>query len=67
MVPQPTRLLSPDVWDEFVAALERGPTPKHVRAVERAKELARHIRIRDASTIKSGVMRSPHCLQPDGA
>ena len=48
-----------------MAALKRGPAPEQARAMERIKELARHIRIRDASTIKSGVMRPPSCLRPD--
>ena len=43
--------LHPEAWDEFMAALRRGPTPEQVQAVERAMELARHIPVRDANTV----------------
>ena len=37
-----------------MAALRRGPTPEQVRAVERAKEIARNITVLpDTSTIKN--------------
>ena len=39
MLPPPVQPLPPDVWDNFVAALERGPSPKHVEAVKRAMDL----------------------------
>lgn len=64
MVLPPIRPLRPDEWDAFVAALKRGPSPKQVQAVERALELARHIRVRDADSVKSEAYRplqdSPH-------
>ena len=43
--------LRPEAWDEFMAALRRGPPPEQVRAVERALEIGRNIRVRDASTV----------------
>ncbi len=53
--------LPPDVWAEFMAAIRRGPTPEQVRAVERAKEIAKTIKVLpDTSTIK-GIVR----LDPD--
>ena len=33
MVLPPIRPLTPEEWDNFVAALRRGPTPEQVRAV----------------------------------
>ena len=54
MVLPPIRPLTPEEWDNFVAALRRGPTPEQVRAVERAKEIARNITVLpDTSTIKN--------------
>lgn len=44
--------LHPDAWDEFMAAIRRGPTPEQARAVERALEIARNTPVRDASTVK---------------
>ena len=35
--------LPPEAWEDFMAALERGPTPEQVRAKERAIELTRHM------------------------
>lgn len=43
--------LHPEAWDEFMAALRRGPPPEQVRAVERALEIGRNIRVRDAKTV----------------
>lgn len=43
MVLRHVRPLSPEAWEDFVAALERGPTPEQVRAMERAMELTRHM------------------------
>lgn len=57
MVLPAIRPLHPDVWDEFMAVLRRGPTPEQARALERALELARHIPVRDASTVKSEAYR----------
>ena len=57
MVLPPIRPLPPDVWDEFMAALKRGPSPKQVRAMERALELARRIPVRDADALKSEAYR----------
>ena len=46
--------LPPAVWAEFMAAIRRGPTPEQVRAVERAKEIARTINVLpDTSTLKN--------------
>ena len=74
MVLPPIRPLHPDVWDEFMAALKRGPSPKQVQAVERALELARHIPVMDANAVKSEAYRplqdSPHpqeCCQDANA
>ena len=44
--------VSPEVWDEFVAALKRGPTPEQIRAIERAEEIARGITLKDSSIVK---------------
>ena len=62
MVLPPIPPLPPKVWDEFMAALERGPTPEQVRAVEAAKEIARRIRVKDPKTVKSEAFRPPHFL-----
>ena len=43
--------LHPDAWDEFMAALRRGPTPEQARAVERALEIARRTPVRGASAV----------------
>lgn len=43
MVLRHVRPLPPEAWDDFVAALKRGPTPEQVRAMERAMELTRHM------------------------
>lgn len=43
MLPPPVPPLEPEVWDEFVKALRRGPTPKQVEAVKRAMELTRNM------------------------
>ena len=43
MVLRHVRPLPPEAWEDFVAALERGPTPEQVRAMERAMELTRHM------------------------
>ena len=60
MVLPPIRPLTQEEWDNFVAALRRGPTPEQVRAVERAKEIARNITVlHDASTIKNMRRRDP--------
>ena len=42
-MPPPIQPLEPEVWDRFIAALERGPSPKHVEAVRRAMELTRNM------------------------
>ena len=52
MARQPIRSLPPEVWDEFVETLKRGPTPEQARAVKRAKELARNIVLLDSSVVK---------------
>ena len=54
MVLPPIRPLTPEEWDNFVETLRRGPTPRQVRAVERALEIARNITVLpDTSTIKN--------------
>ena len=54
MVLPPIRPLTQEEWDNFVAALRRGPTPEQVRAVERALEIARNITVLpDTSTLKN--------------
>ena len=35
--------ISPEAWDRFIAALERGPTPRQVEAVKRAMDLTRNM------------------------
>ncbi len=61
MVLPAIRPLSEEEWNNLVAALRRGPTPEQVRAVERAKEIAKTIKVLpDTSTIK-GIVR----LDPD--
>lgn len=37
------RPLPREAWDDFVAALKRGPTPEQVRVMERAEELTGHM------------------------
>ena len=59
MVREPIRSLPPEVWDEFVETLKRGPTPEQARAVKRAKELARHIPLVDSSTVKNKRICNP--------
>lgn len=65
MVLPAIRPLPPDVWDEFMATLRRGPTPEQVRAVEKALELARRTPVRDASAVKEEaylpLQDSAHC------
>ena len=39
----PVAPLPPDVWDKFMAALRRGPTPKQVEAVKRAMDITRNM------------------------
>ena len=47
--------LEPEEWDAFVAALKRGPAPEQVRAVERALEIAKTIKVLpDTSTLNMG-------------
>ena len=58
---QPVRTFPPDVWDEFVAALKRGPTPEQARAVEKAIEIGRSITLKDSSTVKNKRI----CRPPD--
>ena len=43
MVLRHVKPLPPEAWEDFMAALERGPTPEQVRAKERAIELTRHM------------------------
>ena len=43
MLPPPVLPIEPEAWDRFIAALERGPSPKHVEAVKRAMELTRNM------------------------
>ena len=45
--------LPPDVWDEFMVALKRGPTPEQARAMERTLELGRSITLKDSSIVKN--------------
>ena len=52
MVRQPARALPPEVCDEFIAALKRGPAPEQARAMERTLELGRSITLKDSSTVK---------------
>ena len=52
MARQPIRSLPPEVWDEFVETLKRGPTPEQALAVKRAKELARNIVLLDSSAVR---------------
>ena len=60
MVLPTIRPLTEEEWENFVAALRRGPTPRQVEAVKRAKEIASTIRvIHDSSTIKGIKRRDP--------
>ncbi len=60
MVVRGTWQLEPEEWDAFVAALRRGPAPEQVRAVERALEIAKTIKVLpDTSTIKGIVRLDP--------
>ena len=43
MLPPPPKPLEPEVWDSFIAALERGPSQKHIEAGKRAMELTRNM------------------------
>lgn len=43
MVLRYVRPLPPEAWEDFMAALKRGPTPEQVRIKERAIELTRHM------------------------
>ena len=43
MLPPPVKPLEPEVWDRFIAALERGPSPKHVEAGKRLMDLSRNM------------------------
>lgn len=43
MVLRHVRPLPPEAWEDFVAALERGPTPEQVRAMERAMDITRYM------------------------
>ena len=43
MLPPPIQPLEPEVWDEFVKALRRGPTPKQVEARKRLMDLSRNM------------------------
>lgn len=35
--------LSPEAWEDFMAALKRGPTPEQVRFMEEAERLTGHM------------------------
>ena len=59
MARQPVRTFPPEVWDEFVAALKRGPTPEQARAVERAMEIGSKITLKDSSIVKKKRKISP--------
>ena len=60
MARQPIRTLPPEVWEEFMAALKRGPTPEQARAMERTRELGRSITLKDSSIVrKKRVCRPP--------
>ena len=52
MARQPIRTLPPEVWEEFMAALKRGPAPEQARAMERTRELGRSITLKDSSIVK---------------
>ena len=43
MVLRYVKPLPPEAWEDFMAALKRGPTPEQVRIKERAIELTRHM------------------------
>ena len=43
MLPPPVLPIEPEAWDRFIAALERGPSQKHIEAVKRAMELTRNM------------------------
>ena len=43
MVLRYVRPLPPEAWKDFLAALERGPTPEQVRFMEEAKKLTLHM------------------------
>ena len=43
MLPPPPQPLEPEAWDELLAALERGPSQKHIEAGKRAMELTRNM------------------------
>ena len=58
--------LPPDVWDEFVAALKRGPTPEQARAVERAMEIGNSITLKDSSIVKNKKICRPRHSAPHG-
>ena len=52
-------MLPPEVWDEFVETLKRGPTPEQALAVKRAKEIARNVVLWDSSAVKDKMMCRP--------
>lgn len=35
--------LSPEAWEDFMAALKRGPTPEQVKFMEEAERLTGHM------------------------
>ena len=43
MVLRYVRPLPPEAWKDFLAALERGPTPEQVRFMAEAKKLTLHM------------------------
>ena len=43
MLSPPVAPISPEAWNKFIAALERGPTPRQVEAVKRAMDLTRNM------------------------
>lgn len=43
MLPPPVPPLPPDVWDDFVEKLRRGPSPKQVEAAKKLLALSRNI------------------------
>ena len=43
MRPRRVAPIPPEAWDRFIAALERGPTPRQVEAVKRAMDLTRNM------------------------
>ena len=43
MRPRHVEPIPPEAWDRFIAALERGPTPRQVEAMKRAMDLTRNM------------------------